>query len=64
MPVKLVRRGTPTPRYTIDPELSQRRLRTLVALLDKYVATDAIGSKYLSSKEAREWARQCRALLK
>ena len=51
-------------QYSADPALVQRRLVTLVRLLEAY-AGESIGVQphMLTPDEAQEWARQCRNLI-
>lgn len=56
--------------YAIDPELSQRRLRTLVRLLETEARHQAMRGRSelppvgeLDANEMRQWARQCANLL-
>jgi hypothetical protein len=59
-------------QYAIDPELAQRRLRTLVRLLETEAGQQDARRENpaarklcgeLDSLEMREWARQCTNLL-
>lgn len=58
--------------YRVDPDLSKRRLRTLVRLLETEARTIAkrswkeqrATSGELDANEMREWAAQCTNLLR
>jgi hypothetical protein len=51
--------------WSVDPELSQRRLATLVRLLESEARTASQSNKAneLTPKEMLEWAHQCRNLI-
>lgn len=50
-------------QYAIDPELAQRRLKTLVRLLEEECVKRQSYMDQLTPLEMKEWARQCANLL-
>jgi len=55
-------------QWAIDPELSERRLATLVRLLEDEASVQAKGQRSkpgeLDANEMRQWAKQCRNIMR